>query len=44
MDVAYVGNHGFALGSEADINQPAIGAGWDDERGYCLSQQRARRV
>ncbi len=29
MDVAYVGNHGFALGSEADINQPAIGAGWD---------------
>ncbi len=30
MDVAYVGNHGFALGSEADINQPAIGAGWDN--------------
>lgn len=28
-DVAYVGNHSFALGSEADINQPAIGAGWN---------------
>ena len=29
FDIAYVGNHGFAEGSEADINQPAIGAGWD---------------
>ncbi len=29
MDIAYVGNHGFKQGSEADINQPAIGAGWD---------------
>jgi hypothetical protein len=29
VDVAYVGNHGFKQGSEADINQPAIGAGWD---------------
>jgi hypothetical protein len=29
LDVAYVGNHGFASGSELDINQPAIGAGWD---------------
>jgi len=28
VDVAYVGNHGFDLGSEADINQPAIGSGW----------------
>jgi Carboxypeptidase regulatory-like domain/TonB dependent receptor-like, beta-barrel len=29
VDVAYVGNHGFALGSEADVNQPVTGAGWD---------------
>ena len=29
MDIAYVGNHGFKQGSEADINQPPIGAGWD---------------
>jgi hypothetical protein len=29
VDIAYVGNHGFDEASEADINQPAIGAGWD---------------
>jgi hypothetical protein len=29
VDVAYVGNHGFKQGSEADINQPAIGAGYN---------------
>jgi Carboxypeptidase regulatory-like domain/TonB dependent receptor-like, beta-barrel len=29
VDVAYVGNRGYALGSEADVNQPVIGAGWD---------------
>ena len=29
MELAYVGNHGFGLGGEADVNQPAIGAGWD---------------
>ena len=38
MDVAYVGNHGFKQGSEADVNQPAIGAGWDASAiGTCLS-------
>ncbi len=30
MDVAYVGNHGFKIGGEADINQPALGAGWNN--------------
>jgi hypothetical protein len=28
IDVAYVGTHGFHEASLADINQPAIGAGW----------------
>jgi hypothetical protein len=30
LEVAYVGNHGFKLGAESDVNQPAIGAGWGD--------------
>ncbi len=30
LEVAYVGNHGFKLGAEGDVNQPAIGAGWGD--------------
>jgi Carboxypeptidase regulatory-like domain/TonB dependent receptor len=29
MDVAYVGNHGFHEASLEDVNQPAIGAGWN---------------
>jgi hypothetical protein len=29
MDIAYVGNHGFGEGGEADINQPALGAGYN---------------
>lgn len=28
VDIAFVGNHGFAEGTEQDINQPAIGAGY----------------
>jgi hypothetical protein len=28
LDVAYVGNHGFAEPSRIDINQPALGAGY----------------
>ena len=28
LEVAYVGNHGFKLGAESDVNQPTIGAGW----------------
>lgn len=28
IDVAYVGNHGFAQGTELDINQPTVGAGY----------------
>jgi len=29
MDVAYVGNHGYKIAAEADINQSAIGAGYN---------------
>jgi hypothetical protein len=29
LDVAYVGNHGFREEASVDLNQPAIGAGWD---------------
>ena len=45
MDVAYVGNHGFKQGSEADINQPAIGAGWDAGAiAACLTKQWCRYI
>ena len=29
LDVAYVGNHGYREEASVDLNQPAIGAGWD---------------
>jgi hypothetical protein len=38
VDVAYVGNHGFNEEAIVDLNQPALGAGWDAGAvGACLA-------
>ena len=29
LDVAYVGDHGYDIETMVDLNQPAIGAGWN---------------
>ena len=39
LDVAYVGNHGFDEEAIVDLNQPALGAGWDAQRDYHLPKR-----
>lgn len=43
VDVAYVGNHGSRQEVSYDLNQPALGAGWDTKAvGTCLATGKCR--